>query len=527
MYHNHGNRLLVAILPCMLLNNFIAFFCFILSFAVAQSQELTYNSDIKPIIERNCISCHQPNEVGPMPLTNYEEVVAYGKMIQYVTTSRLMPPWYADPAYNHFKNERVLSGEEIQKINDWVSGDMKEGAMPYGLAVSSSVKVTVLPREPDLIIPMQESFEQFGIYMDQYQVFVLQTDLTEDVWLEGIEFIPGNKKIVRHASISLAPEGTFDSLDKWDPRYGYFSFGGIGKTTDLPYWYTWSPQQEASFYKEGTGKLLPKGSEFIVHIHYGPTGKPVNDSSQIRLYFARENINKQIVTAPLINPYNLTGDSLFIDANVKKVFHASYTLPYEIELFSITPQANLINRTWEIYAEIPDQPESIRLLKIKDWNINWKQTYHLTKPLSLPAGTIIHTLALYDNTTDNLCNPLDKPVPIKPGAHLFNELFLVHFEFIAKDYARPLHLIAPVTVSSSQLHVRFKSDKKTHYRLQLIDAVSGSLVVNDVYKSTKGNNEYFISIGELPLGNYTMIILNEQGDLIAHHMFVKMGPGGI
>lgn len=35
------------------------------------TQVVTYNKDVKPIIESNCISCHSP---GPQALTNYTQV---------------------------------------------------------------------------------------------------------------------------------------------------------------------------------------------------------------------------------------------------------------------------------------------------------------------------------------------------------------------------------------------------------------------------------------------------------------------
>lgn len=397
--------------------------------AVVHGQDPTYNSDIKPIIEKHCISCHQKDNVGAMPLTNYEEVASYGKMIQYVTTSKLMPPWYADPSYSHFANERVLSDDEIKKIGDWVSGDMKEGALPYGLVISSTATVTVMPRDPDMVIPMKKSFEQYGIYMDQYQVFVLSTNLKEDVWIEGIEFVPGNKKIVRHASISLSKAGEFDSLDRWDPRYGYYSFGGLGKTAEKPYWYTWSPQQGATFFEKGKGKFLPKGSDLIIHIHYGPTGKPLKDSSAVQLYFASDKITHPILNAPLINPDHLSNAFFFIPPNTTKIFHAKYELPNAIQIMSLTPQANLICRAWEVFAKLPGERQPVKLLKIKDWNFNWKQTFRFESPVSLPAGTVIHALAHYDNTLDNPCNPSDVPVPITLGSHLFSELFYVHFEY--------------------------------------------------------------------------------------------------
>lgn len=502
---------------------------FLFLFVCLRAQYITYESDVKPILQKHCVSCHSPGEVGPMPLTNYEEVSAYGSMIEYVTSHKLMPPWYADPSYSHFSNERGLSEEEIQTIRQWVEGDMKPGALPYGMAISNVAGVTVYPREPDLVLSMDASFEQYGIYMDQYQVFVLPVNLEEDTWIEAIQFVPGNKKIVRHAAISVSPHGAFDSLDKWDPRYGYYSFGGLGKTPLQPHWYSWSPGQPTTYYKEGQGKFIPKGSDLIVYIHYGPTGKPLSDSSFVELHFASERIKNFITTVPLINPYNLTGDSLFIPANTKKNFHASYTLPYDIELLSLTPQANLISRKWEVYAEIPGQREPIRLLKINDWNINWKQTFQMTEPLHLPAGAIIHTLAHYDNTVDNLCNPSEKPVDVHWGSHLFSEMFFVHFEFIAKlpSTRHPVLMHAPAVISSDDLSVYVLPAKRGNYRFE-VSATNGALDPVRFSINLKAGQQHIpLRLPGLPFGNYVLHLYNDDDEMVAAHIFVKMKEDGM
>jgi hypothetical protein len=158
-----------------------------------QGQEISYYGDIKPIVDRQCVSCHRAGEVGPMPLTSYEEVSAYGRMIQYVTTSKLMPPWYADPSYAHYSNERVLSETEIKKISNWVSSGMVPGKEPELPTVPIENHQDRIKRKPDLVISMSEAFEQYGVYLDQYQVFILPTDLAEDTWIEGIAFVPGKR----------------------------------------------------------------------------------------------------------------------------------------------------------------------------------------------------------------------------------------------------------------------------------------------------------------------------------------------
>lgn len=494
----------------------------------SQGQGITYYGDVKPILDRHCVSCHRVGEAGPMPLTTYEEVSAYGRMIQYVTATKLMPPWYADPSYAHFSNERVLSETEIKKMSDWVSSGMAYGKEQDEPAITIENHQDAFQRKPDLVITMSEAFEQYGVYLDQYQVFILPTDLLDDTWIEGIEFVPGNKKIVRFASISVEPSDKFDTLDRWDPRYGYFSFGGLGKTPEEPFWYTWSPQQKPAFTPDGTARFLPKGSKFMLHIHYGPTGRPQKDSSVIQLYFAANAPIQRMMTVPLINPYVLTGDSLLIPPDVKKVFHASYTLPYDIALSNLTPQANLLCRSWEMYAKLPGTSVPQKLLKIKEWNVNWKQTYHLKTPVVLPKGTVIHVLAHYDNTLDNPCNPSEKPVAFAWGAHLFSEMFFVHFGFSAVASPTPGVRIsmAPV-VSDSSLEVLLTLDKTYIAEILISDASGEVHIALEARRFQKGSHDIIVAIGTIPYGNYTMTVKDKSGKILAEQLFVKMREYGL
>jgi len=494
----------------------------------SKGQEITYFGDVKPILDRHCVSCHQVNEIGAMPLTTYEQVSAYGKMIQYVTASKLMPPWYADATYSHFANERILTDLEIKKISDWVNAEMAEGNEMQEKPLQDSIFNGLTQRTADLVIPMAESFEQYGIYLDQYQVFVLPTGLREDIWVDGIEFVPGNKKIVRFVSISVETSDKFESSDQWDPRYGYFSFGGLGKTPDQPFWYTWSPQQKTTFFEKGAAKFLPRGSKLIVHVHYGPTGRPQKDSSVIRLYYPPINPDHIIFSAPLINPYTLTTDSLFISAETKKTYHAIYTVPYDMEVMSLTPQANLLCRSWEVYAKLPGQSSALKLLKINDWNFNWKQTFHFETPLFLPEGTEIHALAQYDNTLDNPCNPADKPVDFGWGAHLFSELFFMHFEFKAANTPSPkVMMVTDPVGSEDSLKIKVALGKTYFAEIQIRDQASLDLVLVKSARYSKGCHVITAAISHLPHGNYTIKMIDKSGKTLAEQLFIKMRDTGL
>ena len=82
---------------------------------------VTYSKDVAPIIQKNCMACHRPGEVAPMPLTSYAEVRPWSKAIREEVVERTMPPWFADPNTStvHFSNDRRLSEQEIKTITTW------------------------------------------------------------------------------------------------------------------------------------------------------------------------------------------------------------------------------------------------------------------------------------------------------------------------------------------------------------------------------------------------------------------------
>ncbi|MEE3185383.1 MAG: hypothetical protein VX310_06435, partial [Gemmatimonadota bacterium] len=64
--------------------------------AQEQSSSLTFSEDIAPILFENCVGCHQPNGIGPMPLLSYDNVRPYASRIQRKVAAREMPPWHLD-----------------------------------------------------------------------------------------------------------------------------------------------------------------------------------------------------------------------------------------------------------------------------------------------------------------------------------------------------------------------------------------------------------------------------------------------
>ena len=71
---------------------------------------VTFNKQVLPILQKNCQTCHRPGEIAPMSFLTYRDVRPWAKAIKAAVVKRQMPPWFADPAYGHFANDKRLTG---------------------------------------------------------------------------------------------------------------------------------------------------------------------------------------------------------------------------------------------------------------------------------------------------------------------------------------------------------------------------------------------------------------------------------
>src|SRR5262245_54173708 len=131
--------------------------CLIFIAGCRQTHTPTFNTDIAPIVFKNCAPCHRPGEAGPFSLLTYQDVLKKAKTITAVTQARYMPPWPADPSYSHFISERVLQDNEIQMIRQWVENGAIEGD-PAKLPPKPDFPESSRYGKPDLVVRMREPF---------------------------------------------------------------------------------------------------------------------------------------------------------------------------------------------------------------------------------------------------------------------------------------------------------------------------------------------------------------------------------
>ncbi|MEM6378570.1 MAG: cytochrome c, partial [Bacteroidota bacterium] len=240
-----------------------------LSTSNTATAQINFSEHIAPIIYDNCTSCHRQGEVGPMPLTSYEEVSSWAPMIEYVTAIKYMPPFPPDETYSHFLYEKSLTNEQIQMIADWVDAGTPQGdpslepplpTFPTGSQIGT----------PDLVLTMKEAHTITGNNQDDYRVFVLPTGFTEDKEIAAIEFRPGNKRAVHHVLFAYDLSGKAAALDDATPEYGYYSFGDFGVEDVFNSTWGYVPGTSPLVYPEGIGEIIPAGADLLIQVHYAP-----------------------------------------------------------------------------------------------------------------------------------------------------------------------------------------------------------------------------------------------------------------
>ena len=400
------------------------------------AQNPTYWANIRPLVTLNCAGpCHHPGGVGPFSLLSYQDVAKRGKFIAKVTQMRYMPPFPADRTFRHYANERGLSDAEISLIQAWVKGGMPEGAPAQTgankgtapLVNAPTIAASATTPVPDLVLTMKP-YAIPGNGSEDFRYFHIPMNLREDVWVQQIEFVPGNRQRLHHSRLMIDSTGTMagiDGISETDPRLRDFQRIPLADE----FLYGWVPGNDVITFPAGTAKRIRAGSDLLLNVHYAPTPKPETDQSTVRLYFAKQPVQKAVQTLTLTEN-NVSNQPFELPANTRPTFYMRYgPLPDSLHLLSVMPHMHRMGKTIKAFAITPDG-DVINLVKIDNWDYNWQMTYLFEQPLTLPKGAVILAEATYDNTDQNPENPNHPARTVTYGWNSTDEMLNIVFYYV-------------------------------------------------------------------------------------------------
>ncbi|PCJ27064.1 MAG: hypothetical protein COA96_03885 [SAR86 cluster bacterium] len=379
-----------------------------LQVAQAQDDQITYNTHVAKILNDNCVVCHQEGGIGPMQLTNYEQVRPWAPLIQMRVASREMPPY----AYDHgigiqdLQADWRLDQDEIDTVVAWVSAGSPLGdadIVPPAAVVRDVNEWNFAPQygEPNLIIassPMDIPANGNDLWSKEYTA----VDLTENRCIKAIQVKPRGdaRAVVHHANSSVWVENEYGELE----RFGQLTEYAMGKWGEVP--------------PNGVCRTLPANSQVLWDIHMFPggvgataQGEIIKDNVvEIGVWFHEkgyeETTYKQDLSLYALREGYESGE-LIIPPHGYKMTQGFHSFDHPVRIDSFQPHGHLRMNAASLEVFYPETGRTEQISQISNWSATWHHS-HLYEPDAaplLPAGAVLVIKQWYDNTANNPNNP--------------------------------------------------------------------------------------------------------------------------
>ncbi|MBI3413881.1 MAG: tetratricopeptide repeat protein [Verrucomicrobia bacterium] len=376
----------------------------------------TFNQHIAPIVFQNCAPCHRPGQSAPFSLLSCDDAQKHAKEILEVTTKRIMPPWLPEPGFGEFANERRLDDAQIALFRRWVETGMAAGA-PADLPVVPKSAEGWQLGQPDLVVQMPQSYALAAEGRDVYRNFVIPVPVTERKYVQAVEFLPGNARIVHHAFMKMDRTPESRRRDEQDPEPG-FAFMETPDSAQMPegHFLGWTPGSIAMRAPNGLAWTLERDTDLVLQMHMNPSGKPEAIQSSVGFYFTQQ--------PPTNSPFKILLTSRAIDIPADERAHVitdEFRLPVDVDVLAVLPHAHYLAKEMQAWATLPDGTKRW-LLWIKDWNFNWQGDFRYTRPVALPRDARISMRFIYDNSSANTRNPHHPPRRVTYGPQTTDEM---------------------------------------------------------------------------------------------------------
>jgi hypothetical protein len=360
-----------------------------------------------------------------MPLLTYQQTRPWAKAIREAVVTRKMPPWFADPRFGHFSNDRSLTQSEIDTIAAWAAGGAPEGD-PKDRPVERRWAQGWNMGPPDAVFEMPKPFEVPASGAIEYQYVILPTGFKQDKWVQKVEVRPSARDAVHHAVVYVREPGS--EWLKGRPSGIAFSLPSMPDHRPNPLSFTksdillvYTPGNSMDSWPAGMAKRIPAGSDIVLQMHYTAKGKHKADQTSIGVVLAPGRPERAVYTLQM-------GNDRFVIPPGDPDYHAEVagTLPNDAVLLSLFPHMHLRGKGFEYMIVAPNGRVEV-LLKVDNYDFSWQLDYRLAAPLLLRAGTRLRCTGVFDNSPNNPRNP-DPTAEVRFGEQSWEEMMIGFFD---------------------------------------------------------------------------------------------------
>jgi hypothetical protein len=408
----------------------------------------TFNQDIAPILHKSCAECHRPSQIAPMSLLSYQDARPWAKTIKAKVQAREMPPWFADPHYGKFRNDRSLSQPDIDKISAWADAGAPQGtgATPAAPQFADTGWSHPSGRPPDLVIefPIDWKVAANG-EMPNFNVYT-PLPFKEARLVSATQVLPGNVEATHHITTAVVnmPPGTVLGRGPAWPGGPVSDFVPVaaekGVTVDNTGdravveddddgggFGAYIPGTGARVARPGQARMI-RGDRFHYvrwNLHYQATGRPETSRPRIGVWWENGTINNVERSLGLREQTSENQPVVADPAKPRSTGIASNVNPFlapippnspawtvtgingfqeDVTIQGITLHMHLRGRDVTYVLTYPDGREQV-LLRVPKYDFNWQLPYEFAEPIKVPAGSTVKAIARYDNSSKNRLNP--------------------------------------------------------------------------------------------------------------------------
>jgi len=398
----------------------------------------TFTKDVLPIFQKSCQSCHRPGQMAPFSLLTYEDARPFARSIKQKVETRYMPPWHLDRTVGEYDPDPSLSDAQIAMISKWVDngapkGDPKDAPADIKWPSNDAWEFG----EPDLIIKAPTA-NIAALGPDQYPTPSVPSGMTEDRYIQWMQVLPGDTKVVHHVLVmahqkdsALAPlvgdtargrNANNDNPGAANPNAARATQGGEQVAMLAEY----ARGNNGDIFEDGQGKLLQAGATISFEFHYHPNGEsPAVDNTRVGIkFFPKGYVPKHLISTRGIS----SSEALAIapgDPNSRS--DAYFVLAEPARLLSFQPHMHYRGHRMTLEA-IPPSGTPQLLTDVNHFVWTWQITYAYKNQPAFPKGTVLHMTAYHDNSPGNKENP-DPTAFVGWGARTVDEMNIGWLDF--------------------------------------------------------------------------------------------------
>ncbi len=402
-----------------------------------------------PILQKQCQTCHRPGEIGRGSFLTYESTRPWAQAIKAKVLTRTMPPWFANPEFGHFRNERRLTDAEIQTLVAWADGGAPEGDprdKPARVKWTSGWNI-----QPDVVFETPKAIPVPAKGVMDYVYIVIPANLEHDALITAGEMRASDRSVVHHMSVFWRPPGS-PWLKDAKPGVPYIAPkteadnapSGARSGSSFPrlqeegaeFLIGYSPgMQMQDFSADHAVKVIPAGSDLVMEVHFTPNGKSaVQERIQAGFVYAKIQPSRRFVTVS-----NWSWEISIPPGAANYEGHASMRFNEPVDLVSLQPHMHLRGKDMTVRVVYPDGRSEI-LLDVPNYRFDWQIIYYEAQPLHLPRGSRLEVIAHWDNSANNPFNP-DPAAQVRLGAQSTDEMLVCQTGFTVDQHADLSNLV--------------------------------------------------------------------------------------